>query len=109
MVKRFYSVGCENSGTRKVDYDGNFSEKMVERTIVRKVSQECIVCYNSENIWTFIGRSQAEKKVRPINEVVDVGRDREFEEVKEKSVDTGAGDMNMNAVDDGLKQKKLQF
>ena len=38
MVKRFYSVGCENSGTRKVDYDGNFSEKMVERTIVRKVS-----------------------------------------------------------------------
>ena len=49
------------------------------------------------------------KIVRPINEVVNVGRYRECEEGEEISVNTGAGDMNMNAVDDGLKQKKWQF
>ena len=56
--------------------------------------------------WKMPGRK---KKVRPINEVVDVWRDRECEEVEERSVDTGAGDMNMNVVDDGLYQKKWQF
>ena len=47
--------------------------------------------------WKKPGRK---RKLRPINEVVDVGRDRECEEVEEESVNTRAHDMNMNAVDD---------
>ena len=30
MVKRIYFVGCENSGTRRVDYNGQFSDKFVK-------------------------------------------------------------------------------
>ena len=63
------------------------------------------VCYNSERkIYGYsLKKARHKKKVRPINEAVDVGRDRECEEGEEISVDTRASDINMNALDDGLK------
>ena len=62
------------------------------------------VFYNSEKkIYAHsLEEAGKRKKVRLINEVVDVWRDRECEEVEERSVDTGAGDINMNVVDGGL-------
>ena len=114
MVQKIYCFGCENRGPSRVNYDGHFSkEKVNERT--KEVQFEgrfaWNVCYNTEmKIYPHsLEEARQKKKVRPINEVVDVGRDRECEEGEEISVDTGAGDMNMNAVDDGLKQKKWQF
>ena len=85
MVKRIYCVGCENSRTHRVDYDGNFSEEIVkERTKGGQFGGRLVrnVCYNSER--KIYGHSLEEarqiKKVRAINEVLDVGRDRECEE-----------------------------
>ena len=51
MVKRIYCAGCENSWTRRVDYDGHFSKEMVkERTKGGQLGGRLVknVCYNSE-------------------------------------------------------------
>ena len=90
MVKNMYCVGCENSGTCRVNYDGHFSkEKVNERTKGGQFEGRFVrnVCYNTERkIYAHsLEEARQKKKVSPINEVVDVGRDREFEEVEEQA------------------------
>ena len=91
MVKIIHCIGYENSGTRRVDYDGNFSEEMVkDRTKGGKLEERLArnVCYNSEiKIYGHsLEEARQKKKVGLNNEVVDVGRDGECEEREGKNL-----------------------
>ena len=60
LIKRIDCAGCENTLTCRVDFDGNFSKRKIYGHSLEEARQI--------------------KKVRAINEVLDVGRDRECEE-----------------------------
>ena len=61
-------------------------------------------CYNTERkiYANSLEEAWKRKKIRPTNEFFAVWRYRECEEAEERSVETGADNMNMNVVDDGL-------
>ena len=57
MVKKMYCVGCENSGTCRVNYDGHFfKEKVNERTKGGQFEGRFVrnVCYNTERKYMYI-------------------------------------------------------